>query len=426
VAGPLRAVRSHPRIVDGVVALTMLLSIVLVEMIKPHQLHGHLLRQQRTPATDVLLVVGCVVLVFRRYWPRATLAATVVCALASLFVTPQRDPVNLVVAVAMYNVTLVVDRRAALALGGATAAALVAGNIVLSGGSWVDSFSLLDIAMVGMAFGLGDAIRNRRAYLAEVVGRAQRAEQSREEEARRRVTEERLRIARDLHDVVAHHIALINVQAGVGSHFLDERPEQSRIALEHIRRASRSALEELSATIGLLRQPDDPRAPTDPTVGLARLDELVAGLAGVGLRVDREVTGAVTALPAAVDLTAYRIVQEALTNVHKHANTDSARLRIGVDGDTVRIVVDDRGPAPTTPNPTQPTTTSAPAPAPASASAREPATGSVTGSGHGMLGMRERAAAVGGTLAAGPRPEGGFRVEATLPVALTDYEPVSG
>ncbi|HEY3749533.1 MAG TPA: histidine kinase, partial [Pseudonocardiaceae bacterium] len=312
VTGPLRAVRSRPWIVDGAVAVAALVAILLAQVVKPDRLHGHLLREGLTPAGIAVLAVGCAALVFRRHWPRATLVATVACALVCFAVAPDRGPGNLIVTVAMYNVALAVDRREAVVIGGTTAAVLVAGNIVLTGGSIVDAYSLLDIATVGMAFGLGDAIRNRRAYLAEVVGRARRAEQSREEEARRRVTEERLRIARDLHDVVAHHIALINVQAGVGTHFLDDRPEHTRVALEHIRRASRSALDELSTTIGLLRQPDDPRAPTDPTVGLSRLDELIAGLAGVGLRVEREVTGTFTDLPAAVDLTAYRIVQEAL------------------------------------------------------------------------------------------------------------------
>jgi signal transduction histidine kinase len=395
-------VRSHPRIVDGVVALTVLGTIVLVNVVKPDQLHGHVLRGGLSPLADAVVLLGCAVLVLRRHWPRTVLVATVCTALVCLVLTPMHGPMNFVVAVAMYNVATIIERREALALGAATAAALVIGNIVLVDGSVVDAISLLDIAVIGMAFGLGDAIRNRRAYLAEVVERARRAEQSREEEARRRVTEERLRIARDLHDVVAHHIALINVQAGVGAHFLDEQPEQTRTALAHIRRAGRSALDELSSTIGLLRQPDDPRAPTDPTIGLARLDELVAGLAGVGLRVDREVTGTIADLPAAVDLTAYRIVQEALTNVHKHAHTDSARLCIGFDGRLVRIVVDDSGATASTPR----------------GHAWVP-TG--TGSGHGVLGMRERAAAVGGSLSAGPRAEGGFRVEAALPVP--DHSP---
>ena len=185
--------------------------------------------------------------------------------------------------------------------------------------------------------------------------------------------------------MVAHHIALINVQAGVGAHLLDSDPDQTRQALAHIRKASRSALDELSATVGLLRQPDDPAAPTDPTVGMAGLGELLTGLAGCGLHVD--VGDVPTDLPTALDITAYRIVQEALTNVHKHAQTDTAHLTFGIEADALRIVVEDDG-----------------------------AGGSLVSAGHGVLGMRERAEAVGGSLSAGPRTGGGFRVEAMLPL----------
>jgi signal transduction histidine kinase len=372
-----------------VIALTVFGLIVGVQVVKPDEWRGQLLHQQMTMSAGVVLAAGCATLVFRRRWPRAVLATTVACALGYFVVGPSHGPATFVVVVAMYTVTLRVPRHTALILGAAATVVLSVGNVVLAGGNGVDPNSLLNIVAIGLAFALGDAVRNRRAYLAEVMERARRAEETREQDARRRVTEERLRIARDLHDVVAHHIALINVQAGVGAHLLDADPEQARAALVHIRNASRSALEELSSTVGLLRQPDDPMAPTDPTVGLGRLDELIAGMAGCGLRVDRDVTGAVAELPAAVDITAYRIVQEALTNVHKHARTDSARLRLGVDHRNVRIVVDDDG-------------SSAPGPG--------------VGSGHGVLGMRERAAAVGGSLSAGPRAGGGFRVEAVLPV----------
>jgi signal transduction histidine kinase len=388
----VRSMRSGPW-PDAVIAITVFWLIVMVQIAKPDQVHGRPVHLHMTVLGGLVLLAGCGTLVFRRRWPRAVLAATVVCALCYFVVGPSHGPATFVVVVAMYTVTLAVDRRTALVLGGAATVVLAVGNVVLAGGNGVDPNSLLNIVAIGLAFALGDAVRNRRAYLAEAMERARRAEESREQEARRRVAEERLRIARDLHDVVAHHIALINVQAGVGAHLLDSDPEQARIALTHIRRASRSALDELSATVGLLRQPDDPRAPTDPIVGLARLDELIAGLAGCGLRVDREVTGTVAELPTALDVTAYRIVQEALTNVHKHARTDSARLRLGVAAGTIRIVVDDDGAA-------------------AGKADQHPP----TVAGHGVLGMRERAAAVGGSLSAGPRAGGGFRVEALLPV----------
>jgi signal transduction histidine kinase len=372
---------------DSVIAIAVFGLILVVPVIKPDQWHGRH-PDHVTLLGVVVLGVACVALVFRRRWPRSVLAAAVACAVGYFAVGPSHGPTAFIVVIAMYTVTLREDRRAALVIAALTVVALDAGDIVLAGGTGADPNSILNVVVVGLAFALGDAMRNRRAYLAEVEERARRAEESREQEARRRVAEERLRIARDLHDVVAHHIALINVQAGVGAHLLDADPEQARQALVHIRRASRSALDELGATVGLLRESDDPAAPTDPTVGLARLDELIAGLAGCGLRVDIEIDGVIAGLPTAVDVTAYRIVQEALTNVHKHAGTDAVRLRFGVSADAVRILVEDDGGG----------------------------AASTTGSGHGVLGMRERAAAVGGTLSAGPRQDGGFRVEATLPL----------
>jgi signal transduction histidine kinase len=384
----VRAARCGPW-ADVVIAIIVFGLILAVQVMKPDQFHVRPAHQQITTLGVLVLAAACAMLVLRRRWPRTVLALTVVSALCYFVVGPSHGPATFVVSVAMYTVTLSVDRRSALLLGFAATVVLAAGNVVLAGGNGVDPNSLLNIVAVGLAYALGDAVRNRRDYLAEVVQRAQRAEESREQEARRRVAEERLRIARDLHDVVAHHIALINVQAGVGAHLLDSDPEQARVALGHIRKASRSALHELSVTVGLLRQPDDPLAPTDPTVGLARLDDLIAGLAGCGLRVDHAVSGTVEDLPTALDVTAYRIVQEALTNVHKHAHTDSARLRLGVTQGTVRIVIDDDG---------------------------TPVGLPTSGSGHGVLGMRERAAAVGGSLSAGPRADGGFRVEAVLPV----------
>ena len=242
-------------------------------------------------------------------------------------------------------------------------------------------------ALGGLAVAAGDASRNRRAYLAEVEERARRAESERDREASRRVTEERLRIARDLHDVVGHHLALINVQAGVAAHVLDDQPAQVRQSLTHIRQASRAALDELRDTIGLLRGPDEPAAPTEPTVGISALAQLVASFQRSGLRIHQEIRGVVRPLPPATDLTAYRVIQESLTNVCKHSGEPAARLRLTYTDDALQIVVENDGDA-----------------------------RSSGGTGHGIVGMRERVAALGGRLEAGPR-RGGFRVAATLPAA---------
>jgi signal transduction histidine kinase len=217
--------------------------------------------------------------------------------------------------------------------------------------------------------------------------RRQAAERSRAEEERRRAGEERMRIARELHDVLAHNISLINVQAGVALHLMDEQPGQSRSALQAIKQASNDALGELRSVLDILRQGDEapPRAPAS---GLASLDRLVAGAEATGLPVSAKVEGTPRPLPAGTDLAAFRIVQESLTNVTRHAGPASATVLVRYGDKDLMVQVDDdgRGPAP-------------------------------NGSGgNGIRGMRERVAALGGELTTGPRPGGGFRVLARLPI----------
>jgi signal transduction histidine kinase len=222
-----------------------------------------------------------------------------------------------------------------------------------------------------------------------IAGRQRRldAERTRAEEARRRAGEERMRIARELHDVLAHNISLINVQAGVALHLMDEQPGQSRSALQAIKRASNDALGELRSVLDILRQGDEapPRAPAS---GLASLDRLVAGAEATGLLVSAKVEGTPRPLPAGTDLAAFRIVQESLTNVTRHAGPASATVRIAYGKDDLTVQVDDDGKGPA-------------------------ANGA---GGNGIRGMRERVAALGGELTAGPRPGGGFRVLARLPL----------
>jgi signal transduction histidine kinase len=241
-----------------------------------------------------------------------------------------------------------------------------------------------------------------------MAGRQRRlaAERTRAEEARRRAGEERMRIARELHDVLAHNISLINVQAGVALHLMDEQPGQSRSALQAIKQASNDALGELRSVLDVLRQGDEaePRAPAS---GLAQLDRLVAGAEATGLAVRTRVEGVPRPLPAGTDLAAYRIVQESLTNVTRHAGPDAnATVLVRYGGGDLTIQVDDdgRGPA-AADNGVE------------SASGRRPGgSDRQRRSGSGIRGMRERAAALGGRLTAGARPGGGFRVEARLPL----------
>ena len=227
-----------------------------------------------------------------------------------------------------------------------------------------------------------------------VAGRQRRqaAERTRAEEVRRRSGEERMRIARELHDVLAHNISLINVQAGVALHLMDEQPGQSRSALVAIKQASNDALGELRSVLDVLRQGDE-APPRTPASGLAHLEGLVAGAEATGLQVRTRVEGTPRPLPAGTDLAAYRIVQESLTNVTRHAGPASATVlvRYGPSDLTVRVDDDGRGPPP-------------------------PGGKSGNDNGNGIRGMRERVAALGGELTTGPRPGGGFRVQARLPL----------
>ncbi|MGO4420766.1 sensor histidine kinase, partial [Streptomyces sp. MCAF7] len=235
------------------------------------------------------------------------------------------------------------------------------------------------------------------------VRREQWARERAEREAaeRRRADEERLRIARELHDVLAHSISVINVQAGVGLALLDQDPEQARTALTTIKAASKEALGEVRQVLDTLRAPGD--APRSPAPGLDRLDELTEQARGMGLAVSVEVDGVRTALPPGTDLAAFRIVQEALTNIVRHSGSRTARVLLRYAPAELELRIDDDGPA----------------------TAVGPANGGA-GGGNGLVGMRERAAALGGTVVAGPRPDGGFRVRARLPLTAATVSSTSG
>jgi signal transduction histidine kinase len=243
-----------------------------------------------------------------------------------------------------------------------------------------------EVAIWGAALFLGDAVRSRRAWTDEVRERLRLAEVDREREARRRVAEERLRIARELHDVMAHTVAVIAVQAGVAADVLDSDPGEARAALGSIRTATREAMAELRATLGVLRAGDDADAPLEPAPGLGQIDDLVARSNAAGLRVDLEAAGDARVLPAAVDLTAYRVVQESLTNVVRHAHATTATVSVRYEPSAVVVEVRDDGRGPDGPD-----------------------------AGHGLTGMGERVAALGGRFEAGPGSAGGFRVRAHLP-----------
>ncbi len=416
LARPHRWLCAHPRALDTLVATGVLAMILIGAVARPH-----LRAQPLGPFFVVLAVLVATALVFRRDLPRWVLAFTVALTLVEIVtndVGPPRTSIVFGVVVALYTVAARTDRPTTWRLGAATAALLTGAGMLFGLDPWYSQENWGLFAWTGLAAAVGDAVRSRRAFVAAIEERAVRAERSREEEARRRVAEERLRIARELHDVVAHHIALVNVQAGVASHVMDSRPDQAKEALAHVRQASRSALDELRATVGLLRQYGDPAAPTEPAPGLAVLDQLVDGFVRAGMRVEvrTEPPEALGPLPGSVDLTAYRVVQEALTNVHKHAGPGAtAGIRIARAGGALEIRVEDDGGSEGPGQPEAPDGGDAPGDPPADGAAPGEERG---GGGHGLLGMRERVSALRGRCEAGPLPGGGFRVRVTLPLQL--------
>jgi signal transduction histidine kinase len=384
---------------------------------------SHLRRGAPNPGIDLLIAAGvlAVELVGTWLWSRASavdgpdlIGYTLLVLVAGFVAVRNTYPVPALAVIAsaattymwlgepapFWTVALVLATWAAVSAGhrlatilicGAFMAAFLVGGFILRIGHAADTDApLWLVGWLTAAFVLGEVSRGRREYIAQVEQRAIDAERTREEEARRRAGEERMRIARELHDVLAHSISVINVQAGVAVHLLDRQPEQARAALLTINDASKEAMRELRATLGLLRQSDDidPRAPAP---GLARLDELVDTARSAGLDVTVATTGEQGGLPPAADLAAYRIVQESLTNVNRHAGATHVAVSIIHRQEEVELTIEDDGGG--------------------------LAAGAELRPGNGLVGMRERAVAIGGELDAGPLPGGGFRVHARLPAA---------
>jgi signal transduction histidine kinase len=325
----------------------------------------------------VLIVLGPLFLLVRRALPREVLVGCAVVLLVYLGLGYAFGPVAVPSLIALAQAIQAGYRRFAYTVTVATVGiGLLLQATVRSGVvSWEGTGLLLAWLAAYVA---GCELWRAR------VDRLAQARAAREETARRQAGEERLRIARELHDLLGHHVSLINVQAGVALYLMDSDPEQARGALATIKDSSGELLREMRSTLGVLRGVDE-EPPRAPTAGLAVVDRLVADNEAAGLAVALEVDA--PALPASVDLAAFRIVQESLTNVRKHAGATRAEVRIvAAHGELLILVEDDgRGAAGTVP-------------------------------GNGLVGMRERAAALGGTLVHGPAPGGGFRIEARLPL----------
>ncbi|MDT4894220.1 MAG: hypothetical protein QOE97_3255 [Pseudonocardiales bacterium] len=352
---------------------------------------GHLSRGNGRPVDAfayVLLVLAGFVLALWRRAPRLVLSVIIIALGCYVGRNYPNGPILATGLIALLSLSWQSDRRTTIV--GATALCIVlaiAGAVAGGGAALVALFFL---GWSAAAVFLGDALRNRRSYLSGLEDRARSLQHTRDEEARRRVAEDRLRIARDLHDGVAHAMATINVQAGAAAHVIDQRPEVAKDALVAIRQASGDVLDELAAMLTLLRA-DEEAATRAPTPGLEQIAALVETTRGARLRVPLVIDGPTAAVPRSVGTAAYRIVQESLTNVLRHADATTARVTVQAGDDrSLTVEVCDNGTG------TQPDSA-----------------GVSIGTGVGIRGMRERALSTGGHFEAVESPSGGFVVRAT-------------
>jgi signal transduction histidine kinase len=344
-----------------------------------------------------IIAVSAGLLALRRTWPVSVLAATVALAAVYLVLGYAFGPFFLPLGIAMYTVAMRLRWRASLLASSAAFLAVAAAHLL---GAEQDLLLLMPLTIAGAAgwialpWALGTVVSSRLENTAR----------NREEEARRRAYEERLLIAREVHDVLGQSLAVINMQAGIALHVVDRRPEQTKESLQAIKKTSKEALDDLRGTLAVFRRRDGitagasaagaAEAPRTPTPGMSQLDNLISSMSKNGLSIHADVRGERGELPSAVDLAAYRIVQESLTNALRHAGPASVAVTVDYRPDRIVVDVSDDG------------------------------RGCLPGSlgtpgrttGQGIVGMAERAAALGGTLDAKPRPEGGFRVHACLPL----------
>jgi len=348
-----------------------------------------------TPAVAVLGLAATLPVAVRRDWPVPVLAVMAVAVSTLTALDRAALDVDITLGMAAYMAAVRSSRRVALAALVGTELTILAGVVARAAAGHGQTDTAHSMLAAGAMWFVGYGVRERRRYLAEEQAQRERAEAER---GRLAVREERVRIARELHDVVAHTLSVVTFQAGVGRRVGTTRPAEALLALRAVEVTGRGALEELRRILGLLR--DEAEQPSlAPAPGVGDLGELADRVRAAGIPVRLMVTGETAALPPAASLTVYRIVQEALTNVVKHAGDAEASVRVRVGPDGVQVTVSDNGRGTALAE---------------SASSSRPAPNDTAR--HGIVGMRERAAAFGGTLQAGPAPGGGFRVRAFLPV----------
>ncbi|MCP9991484.1 MULTISPECIES: sensor histidine kinase [Streptomyces] len=388
--------RRHPTWVDGFWAV-ILFGLSVLGGATVEEAQGTELPALTVP---VVLLLSLVV-ALRRRMPERMLVLALVVGVAQLLLDVATVPADFALLVIVYTVAAVGARWASrLALtAGLCAAPLAQLRWPSPHAGTVENVALSVILAVpfALAWVLGDSIRTRRAYFAQLEERAARLEKEREAQAKVAVAAERARIARELHDVVAHNVSVMVVQADGAAYVLDAAPDQAKKALETISTTGRQALAEMRRLLGVLRTGEHQEAGEYvPQPGLQQIEDLVEQCRESGLPVDFKVEGTSRELPRGVELTAYRIVQEALTNTRKHGGPHAgASVRLVYFDDGLGLLVEDDGKG---------------------APHELYEEGGFDGQGHGLIGMRERVGMVGGTLDAGPRPGGGFRISALLPL----------
>lgn len=377
----------HPWLTDAVIVVALLGSGALgVHLVGPGDS-----QPQDIWVADVVTALACLAMFNARDRPRSTVVVTTICAVVTGALGFLLTPLLLApVMVALYWLAVATASRTAWTYGGIATALVVVAAVGANLDETVALRTLGPALWLVLPVVMGSRTRLRHAYLDAVRTRAEHAERTREEEARLRVAEERMRIARDLHDVVAHHMAVANAQAGTAAHLLESDPALTKKILTDLQTTTSSVMLELRDTVGVLRHGDTDDESLEPTPGLAKLPDLFDACRSAGLTIDFEVEGEPHELPPGIDLTAYRIIQEALTNATKYSASGSASLHLGYSETRLVITVSNEVRTGERP-PSGPT-------------------------GYGITGMRERAQAVGGDLQVRDSAEGAFEVVSSLPL----------
>jgi signal transduction histidine kinase len=376
------------------------LDVVLAVLCVPATIIGALVNGDSFGVLDIaVIVVSAALILLRHYAPIPVLAAAIGASIASVAVTDRPNVLIAVVVLFVYTVAVERDRHTGIYAGLAGIAGLL---VVVGIQNSLDELPgplLAALAWPALAVAAGDLTRSRREAIAAAEERARRAEETREEEARRRVAEERLHIARELHDVVAHRLAVVNVQAGVAEHLLRSRPDDAAAALRVVRSSAQAALDNLGSILNVLRSASESDASVEPAPMLTELTALIDSYRDAGLAVEYESSGAPRPLPDTTQLALYRTVQEGLTNAHKYGD-GNVRLRISHTAQGVDVEL----------------TNPVAVPSVGDVTPRSDAAGEA--GGFGLMGMRERVRAAGGSLHVGPDGETRFAVRAHFPNAL--------